>query len=111
MLVPAFLAVAPTPVMAKSLSRIIADSGLSPQDFDMMRTAEHTLYATASPKVGKTANWDNPQSGSRGSVKLDSMQSGCAMLHHVVYPKGRPQALELRNRMCKSSDGRWLVTP
>ncbi|MDK3072306.1 hypothetical protein QO034_04210 [Sedimentitalea sp. JM2-8] len=111
MVLPFLLAAAPAPGVAKSLSRIIADFGVSPQDFDLMWKTESTLYETASPTPGKTARWENPQSGSKGSVTLEKMQGNCAYLHHVIHAKDRKNPLELRNRMCRSPDGRWRVTP
>lgn len=111
LVLPFLLSAAPAPVLAKSLAKIIADSGLTPADFDLMWATEATLYKTAHPTPGKTASWENPQSGAKGSVTLDKMQSNCAYLRHVVVAKDRNTPLDLHNRMCRSSDGQGRVAP
>lgn len=98
-------------VSAKSMSRIIRDLGLTPDDFSMMSATAKSLYATPSPHPGKTAAWTNPDSKSHGKVKLESFRSNCAVLHHTFFPKGGEQSREIRNRFCKTADGNWLLQP
>lgn len=102
---------ATTPVSAKPLARIIRDIGLTPDDFTMMGAAADSLYATASPRPGKVVSWSNADSNSHGRVKLAAMRDGCAYLQHFVFPKGSEKPKEIRLRMCKNAQGKWLLQP
>lgn len=96
--------------VAKPLSKILAQSGMSPQDFDMMAAAERSLYETSAPKAGKTASWANPETGSNGTVRVDAVQGNCVDLQSRVIPKGTGEEVTLKTRMCKSAEGKWLLT-
>lgn len=98
-------------VSAKSLSRMVAETGLSPEDFNILTETARPLYETASPRAGATASWDNPDSGNRGVVRLDSLSGGCAVLTHQVYAKGATEPRAIRSRRCKSAEGKWLLAP
>lgn len=96
---------------AKPLSRMLADSGLTPEDTELMRQATGQLVVNGVPQVGKQAAWDNPQSGSSGTVTLQRMQGDCGYLEHQTHPQGREQALTIRTRLCQNADGQWLLAP
>ncbi|MEX0351485.1 MAG: hypothetical protein AB3N15_18830 [Paracoccaceae bacterium] len=98
-------------VQAKPLSRIISESGLSPEDFQLMQQAMGKLVVNGVPQVGKTVAWENPATKSRGSVTLNEMRENCGFLQQVAHPKGREQPVQIRSRMCKQADGRWLLVP
>ena len=98
-------------VSANSMSRIIRDLGLTPDDFSMMSASAKPLYDTPSPHPGKVASWTNPDSKSHGKVRLESFRNNCAVLHHVFFPAGGDQSKEIRNRFCKATDGNWLLQP
>jgi len=95
---------------AKSLSKMLGQSGVAPEDFEMAGQAGRTLYAVNPPKVGQTVRWQNPKSGSTGTVKLVSMRNGCAQLQHVVTTStGKVQPYE--SRLCQNAQGNWILTP
>lgn len=94
---------------AKSLAKIMSNSGLSPEDFTIMGEQAATLYSTSSPRTGATADWKNDASQSFGTVELVAMQQNCALLRHLVHPKGAQKAREIRTRWCKTSDGTWIL--
>ncbi|UWQ92267.1 hypothetical protein K3727_05565 [Rhodobacteraceae bacterium M382] len=96
---------------AKSLSRMLATSGLSPEDLDAMGGASRSLYAAAGTAIGATATWNNPKTGSHGVVKLEKRSGSCATLLHSTYPNGREQGLPLRTRQCQGADGTWQLQP
>ncbi|SFU19866.1 hypothetical protein [Sedimentitalea nanhaiensis] len=95
---------------AQNLSKILAQSGLSPVDFDLMAAAEAALLGQNGPGKGQEKSWSNPKSESRGTVQAIAVQGNCAELLHLIHPKGQPKQVELRKKMCKSADGRWLLT-
>ena len=94
---------------AKSLAKIMSDSGLSPEDFTIMGEQAATLYSTGNPSKGATTEWKNDTSQSYGTVELVAMQQNCAVLRHLVHPKGAQKAREIRTRRCKASDGTWVL--
>jgi surface antigen len=102
---------APLSAIATPLSVQLARSGFTPKDLDLMSATAAKLYTPSVKEVGSTLSWSNPDSGARGSVKLAAVQDNCIYLHHFVYAKGRTSPAELRPRMCKSTDGRWLLAP
>ncbi|MCA0869517.1 hypothetical protein LCL97_01645 [Seohaeicola saemankumensis] len=99
------------PAAAQTLSRILSNTGLSPEDFSLMGEAGRQLYDVASPRVGGEQSWSNPESGSYGVARLAAMQQGCASLVHMVHPKGVTQGREIRTRLCKSAEGKWVLQP
>ncbi|MCL6283848.1 hypothetical protein M3P21_09935 [Ruegeria sp. 2012CJ41-6] len=96
---------------AKPLSRIIAESGLSPEDFQLMQQAMGQLVVNGVPQVGKTVAWDNPATKSSGSVTLQEMRDNCGFLQQLAHPKGAEQPVQIRSRMCQQADGKWLLVP
>ena len=99
----------PSAVPAKSLAKIAAASGLSPDDFNQVMAAERNL--TQTPQQGRTVSWSNPDSGARGSSKLVALRDNCAFMQHFVYTSPTAQPNELRTRWCKQGDGVWLRMP
>lgn len=96
---------------AQTISRIIADTGLSPDDFSLMSEAGRQLYDVAAPRVGREKTWSNPDTGSHGVAHLAALQQGCASLQNVFYPKGAAQGREFRTRFCKTAEGKWVLQP
>ncbi len=95
---------------AKPLSEMLAKSGLSPADFEQMAAAEQALLNRADPHAGQEITWSNPDSGSHGTAQIVAVQDGCVQLLHKVHPKGQADPVDLPVKMCKSTDGRWLLT-
>ena len=69
---------------AKSLSRILAETGLSSEDFDMMGQYAAGLYERGTPKAGSRAQWSNDSSGAAGTVTLDAVSGKCVSLRHAL---------------------------
>jgi hypothetical protein len=96
---------------AQTISRIIANTGLSPEDFTIMSEAARGLYDVPSPQVGRQKSWSNPDSKSHGTVVLEAMKGGCAEIRHMAYPKAAEQSVEIRNRLCPTAEGGWQMQP
>lgn len=110
LLLAAFSVAAPF-ASAKSLSRILADSGLTPADFDMVQNSAKTLYDTPNHKPGQNVDWSNPESGAHGSAQLKTVRGNCAYILHKVYVRDATRPRELRTEYCQSADGEWLLQP
>ncbi len=100
---------APAP-QAQPLSKMLADSGLSPADFKLLGAAEMDLLRRSGLRAGHERAWSNPDSGARGTVRAVAVRGNCVDLLHVIHAEGRPEPAELQIKMCKSADGRWLLT-
>ena len=98
------------PATAKPLSRILAQSPLSPADFDAMRAAETALYGHAGVKVGSSVKWSNPETSSHGVVKVTAKQGACVSLQHKAYPNGGATMTNVSRKFCKGTDGKWLLS-
>lgn len=96
---------------AKSLSQMIADTGLSPEDFNLMSAATDALLAKGTPKTGQQQSWSNADTKSKGVVRVQGLRNNCVYLQHQTYPKGRAKPFELRNRLCKDKSGNWVAVP
>lgn len=96
---------------AKPLGVLMAKSGLTPKDFNLMGATETQLYSPSVKSVGSTLSWSNPESGATGTVKLVSRDGNCVTIHHVVYGKDKTTPIVLKPRMCESSEGNWLLAP
>ncbi|TMV07659.1 hypothetical protein FGK63_09325 [Ruegeria sediminis] len=96
---------------AKPLSRMVAELGLSPADFEMQNAAAASLFAKGRPLVGQEASWSNPDTGSKGTVRVREMQEDCAHLQHFVVSGKTGQTREIRTRRCLDAGGNWILTP
>ncbi len=96
---------------AKPLSRIIAEMGLSPADFEVLNDTSNALLSTGTPSVGQERAWLNQDTGSKGTIRVQSVQGNCVILQHFVQPEGTAQARDIRTRRCKTADGNWILTP
>ncbi len=106
------MVVAASSVSAQPLSRMMANSGLSPEDFDVMGNYAATLYERGSPQAGSSAKWVNSDTGASGTVTLEAIADNCVvLLHETQSAKANAQPLEIRTRRCKNADGVWILTP
>ncbi|MEP2715862.1 hypothetical protein [Pseudophaeobacter sp.] len=103
-------AFAVAPATAKPLSRMLAQSPLSPDDFNAMRAAEAALYEHTGTKVGSSVKWKNPETGSYGAVRITSKSGGCVSLQHKAHPNGGPAATDVSRKFCKAASGKWLLS-
>lgn len=106
---PAVLAVAALvamPAAANPLSRMLAKSGLTPEDFNLMREAEQTLLAGAQ---GGAVQWNNPASEAHGDVRLRGKEGDCLLVQHQAFLKGSQTPKQARRKFCPSGGG-WLLS-
>ncbi|WP_264210877.1 hypothetical protein [Leisingera thetidis] len=89
-----------SPAAASPLSRILAESGLTPQDTNIMRQAEQSLLAEAQGEPGKRAQWSNPDSGARGEVRVSGKDGGCLLLQHQAFLKDSQEPKQVRRKFC-----------
>lgn len=98
-------------VEAKPLSRIIAEMGLSPADFEVVNAASNALLTSGTPSVGQERSWKNDDTGSKGTIRVQSVKENCVGLQHVIQPDGGDQSREIRTRRCNDGNGNWILTP
>ena len=96
---------------AKSLSRILSETGLSSEDFDMMGQYAAWLYDRSAPRAGSKAQWANDSSGAAGTVTLDAVSGNCVSLRHEATAGGRKKPVLIHTRRCKNADGIWVLQP
>ncbi len=106
----ALLAAAPM-AQAKSISRIIAEMGLSPADFEVLNATSNALLKSGTPNVGKERSWVNEDTGSKGTVRVRDVRDNCVHLQNFVQPAGEDTAREIRTRRCRDANGNWILTP
>jgi len=99
------------PVLAKPLSEIIRNTGLTPDDFAIMKETAQSLFVTSTPSVGREKTWSNPDSKSQGTVRLMSVQGNCVVVRHSYQAKGSDKTGQISNRQCKTADGKWVLEP
>lgn len=96
---------------SQSISRIIADLGLSPADFEILSATSNSLLSGGVPSVGQERSWVNDATGSKGTVRVNGVQGNCVRFQHFIQPEGADQTREIRTRRCKDANGNWLLTP
>ena len=96
---------------AKSLSRILAETGLSSEDFDLMGQYAAGLYVRGAPQSGSSAKWTNEESGASGTVTLDKFADNCVWLRHEAMAGGGGKPVLIHTRRCKNADGIWVLQP
>lgn len=104
----AVAALVSVPAAANPLSRILAKSGLTAQDTNVMRRAEQTLLEEPR-NSGNQVRWRNPASGAEGVVRLGNKQDDCRYLLHQVQLKDVEEPKQLRRKFCKTDSG-WLLS-
>ncbi|MBY6067653.1 hypothetical protein KUW17_12925 [Leisingera aquaemixtae] len=105
----AVAALVAAPAAANPLSRILAKSGLTPQDTNIMRQAEQSLLAQAQGGNGKRAKWSNPDSGAHGEVNVAGKEGDCVLLQHQAFLKDDQTPKQVRRKFCPS-EGKWLLS-
>ncbi len=110
-LVTVLLLVSSGIAQAKPISRIIAEMGLSPADFEVLSATSNALLSSGSPSVGQERAWLNQDTGSKGTIRVHSVQNNCVILQHIVQPEGAEQARDIRTRRCRTADGNWILAP
>ncbi|MES0825928.1 hypothetical protein [Ruegeria sp. SCP11] len=98
-------------VEAKSISRIIAEMGLSPADFEVLSATSAAMLAGSTPRVGEESTWVNDATGSKGTIRVRDVRDNCVHLQHFIQPEGAEQSREVRTRRCRDAGGNWILTP
>ncbi|SLN72566.1 hypothetical protein [Ruegeria meonggei] len=98
-------------VQAKPLSRIIAEMGLSPEDFSVVNATADAMLASGTPQVGTESTWMNETTGSKGTIRVRDVRDNCVHLQHFIQPEGAEQTREVRTRRCRDAGGNWILTP
>ncbi len=96
---------------AKPLSRIIAESGLSPDDFTLLTAAADGLFQGSTPQVGSEATWASTETDAKGTVTVRDVRGNCVHLQHLIEPANTDQIREVRTRRCRDAGGNWILTP
>jgi surface antigen len=96
---------------AQTISRIIADMGLSPADFEILSATSAAMLADGTPRVGEESTWVNDDTGSKGTVRVRDVRDNCVHLQHFIQPEGADQTREVRTRRCRDAGGNWILTP
>ncbi|MEM7319009.1 MAG: hypothetical protein AAF408_08295 [Pseudomonadota bacterium] len=95
----------------KSLSRIIAETGLSPEDYNVMRDASDELFTGNGPSPGRSVSWANKTSGTQGTSRIGAVSGNCAEVQHAFRPKGDAEEKKIRTKRCRNAQGSWVLTP
>ncbi|WP_420586390.1 hypothetical protein [Ruegeria sp.] len=96
---------------AKPISRIIAEMGLTPADFEVVNAASDAMLSGAMPRVGEESTWVNDETGSKGTIRVRDVRDNCVHLQHFIQPEGADQTREVRTRRCRDANGNWILTP
>ena len=97
--------------LAKPLSRIIAETGLSPDDFALLTATADAMLDGGTPQVGDESTWTSTESGAKGQIRVRDVRGNCVHLQHFIEPANTDQIREVRTRRCQDADGNWIVTP
>ncbi|WP_037311988.1 hypothetical protein [Ruegeria halocynthiae] len=96
---------------AKPLSRIIAETGLSPADFNIVAATADAMLAGGTPQVGTESTWHSDETGSKGTIRVGEVRDNCVQLQHFIQPAGADETREIRTRRCRDAAGNWVLTP
>lgn len=96
---------------AKPLSRIIAEMGLSPADYEVLSATTSEMLSGGAPGVGQERNWFNETTGTKGTVRVRDVQGNCVHFQHFVQPADAAPNPEIRTRQCQDASGNWILTP
>ncbi|WP_170426747.1 hypothetical protein [Ruegeria arenilitoris] len=96
---------------AKPISRIIAEMGLTPEDFSVVNATTTEILAGGMPQVGTERNWSNADTGSKGTVRVREVRDNCVHFQHFIQPAGAEQPREVRTRNCRDASGNWVLAP
>jgi len=97
-------------VTGKPLGKILRQSGLSPEDFELLGAAEMSLLKNGMPRAGSKTSWSNPETKSHGIVRVAAIRENCVYFQHFFHPKGDAKQVELRDAMCRTAEGKWLLS-
>ncbi|HKL46851.1 MAG TPA: hypothetical protein VJ906_11500 [Roseovarius sp.] len=95
---------------SRSLGKILSDSGLSPDDIEVMEIAARQLFEPLG-RTGDARRWSNSKSRSNGAVTLGRIDGNCAELVHRVSTVKRRDPATYRTWRCRTADGEWRVSP
>ncbi|WP_158964357.1 hypothetical protein [Chachezhania sediminis] len=96
---------------AKSIHKMIVDTGLTDADFQIMGDAGRTLYVDKTAKVGAEAIWQNPETGSHGTVEVQKIEGNCVILQHLYVSGRTKKQTSTWLKQCKQPNGSWVLTP
>lgn len=81
-------------------------------DFAALRDAAYSLYRDTDPVNGASTNWNNPQSGSNGSVRIIDVTNSdnlCVKLRHNFTLGGQSDARQFTLERCLVGS-QWQLT-
>lgn len=85
---------------------------LGESDLALLKTAAGKLYMTDGVEVGAVEEWTNPETGSRGTVKLvrkhEYKGMPCRSLQHDIALSVKDPYRFTLDR-CRTADGEWKI--
>jgi hypothetical protein len=100
---------APAPTEARSLGRMLQNSGLVPADLSVMEEAALQLVEPLG-RTGDARRWSNPATRTVGAVTLGRIEGNCAELVHRVRTARMSDTATYRTWRCRTADGGWQVS-
>jgi len=84
---------------------------MTDEDISRMRAARNQLLEIDSPAIGQSVTWSNPQSGARGSIKMEGLLQArglpCRQLRFVIAVRGATSTVDIGQQICRMPDGTW----
>jgi surface antigen len=88
-------------------------SGLAPGDITAADDAARSLYASGDAKVGQSRQWNNPATGSSGTVTLEREQQlqgmGCRTVRYDFRTAKAKGERSYTVNWCHAPDGAWRM--
>ena len=86
---------------------------LSESDLALLTTAAEKLYLTDGVEVGAVEEWNNPETGSHGTVRLTGKTEykglPCRRLQHDIKLKRVNDPYRFTMERCRTNDGEWKI--
>ncbi|WP_161600848.1 RT0821/Lpp0805 family surface protein [Teichococcus oryzae] len=89
------------------------DNPMTQTDIDLQRESARSLLEAEPAPIGRSRDWQNPETGARGRVTLlrTSQRQGapCRALRYVVVTRASANPVEMTFTLCRVGDDDWKI--
>ena len=104
----AIFSCAATPLVAQSIGKQLARTGLTQEDVNIMVETGSELFVSGNATVGDDTVWQNPETDAHGLAEVLEVADNCVRIAYKFRTTKQPDLRVVSIRRCLV-DGKWLL--
>jgi len=97
------------PLSAEPLGNLLASTGMTQEDVNIMVQTASELYVSGNATVGADTAWLNPETEAHGLAEILEVEANCVQIAYKFRTSKQPKLQVFKIRRCLT-DGKWVLS-